>query len=55
MTYDQAIEFLRKVCAERIQSVAGANAIASAEALAERCELAFSVIKEFRTEENSDV
>lgn len=44
MTHEEAIQFLRKVCAERIQSIAAAQAPATAEALAHRCEMAFAAL-----------
>lgn len=46
MTREQALLFLRKVCAERIQDLARSGAAASAEALAIHCETAFSIIKQ---------
>lgn len=46
MTKEQAIIFLRKVCAERIQAAGQFGALATAEALAIQCELAFKTINE---------
>lgn len=53
MTKEEAIEFIRKVCAERIIAIAAANCPASAEALATRCELAFQALTT-EAQENGD-
>lgn len=53
MTKNEAIEFLRQVCAERIYSIAASNSPASASALAFRCEQAFEALTE-EVKENDD-
>lgn len=44
MTYDEAIQFIRMVCAERIQHLAESRQPACAIAVSNTCEAAFAAI-----------